>query len=125
MINKVFNLCLIVFKTLYRKLIKLFIQMMRLLNNKILIYVIVIFTIFFLGYSLYCLITKSSISKQIGTNSNNNNIAYKNITKIASIPLSGSNGNSSEKTIHELKFEEITRDYSEEIASFGVTPAEV
>jgi len=107
------------------------------MNYNLLICSIVICTAFFLGYSLYCLIKNSYLSKnitattnnssniKIETISNNKNVAYRNITKISLIPSSELNGDLSAYTIYELKFEEMYLIYGPEIVDFRVTEEEV
>ena len=88
------------------------------MTNHLLFYSIVICTAFFLSYCLYCLIKKSSLSKNITATTNNSsnkkietnnkNVAYRNITKISLIPSSELNGDLSADSIYELKLEEIS-----------------
>jgi hypothetical protein len=111
--------------------------MINLFNYKFLICSIVICSAFILGYSLYCLIKNSYLSKnitattnnssniKIETISNNKKVAYRNITKISLIPSSELNGDLSAYTIYELKFEEMYLVYGREIVAFRVTEVEV
>src|SRR6267142_2673371 len=88
--------------------------MVNFMNYNLLICSIVICTAFFLGYSLYCLIKNSYLSKNITATTNNSsnikietisnhkNVSYRNITKISLIPSSELNGDLSAYTIYEI-----------------------
>lgn len=113
--------------------------MINLLNYNLLIYVVITCAAILLSYFLYNLIKKNILSKKIvvlnnnSSNlkaeslSNNKKAAYRYIVKFSSIPTSNLNGNENEPTytIYEIKYEEITTEYAEDLAEFKVTDEEV
>jgi hypothetical protein len=109
--------------------------MLNLLNYNLLIYVILICIAFLLSYFIYNLIKNNYFSKNIAITSNNTSnkkadatsdnkfLAFRNIIKFSSIPVS--NGTVSTSTIHQLKYQEIITNYPRELAEFRVSNAEV